>query len=318
MAQFDAFNGDADGICALHQARLADPREATLVTGVKRDISLLARIEAEAGDSVLALDISLDKNVDALVDLLERGVKVRYVDHHRADKRPEHPGLDALINTAPTTNTCLLMDGAVGGRYPGWTVVGAFGDNLDEIARARASEAGISEADTDTLRRLGMVMNYNAYGATPSDLLFTPEDLYRRVVPFADPLAFAVEDDAFPALEAGFAEDMERARATDADAAADTYAVYRLPAAKWARRVGGVFANELARSHPERAHALLTELDDGGYVVSVRAPLSNPTGADELCSAFPTGGGRKAAAGINRLAESDVSSFVDHLARLYA
>jgi len=36
MAYYDVFNGDADGICALHQLRLAEPREATLVTGVKR------------------------------------------------------------------------------------------------------------------------------------------------------------------------------------------------------------------------------------------------------------------------------------------
>ncbi|OYW81954.1 MAG: hypothetical protein B7Z22_14920, partial [Hyphomonas sp. 32-62-5] len=37
------------------------------------------------------------------------------------------------------------------------------------------------------------------------------------------------------------------------------------------------------------------------YVVSVRAPLSNKAGADILCSQFATGGGRKAAAGINHL-----------------
>jgi len=40
----DIFNGDADGICALIQYRLANPAESTLVTGVKRDISLLERV----------------------------------------------------------------------------------------------------------------------------------------------------------------------------------------------------------------------------------------------------------------------------------
>ena len=38
MADFDVFNGDADGLCALHQLRLAAPREATLVTGVNASI----------------------------------------------------------------------------------------------------------------------------------------------------------------------------------------------------------------------------------------------------------------------------------------
>jgi hypothetical protein len=50
MTRYDAFNGDADGICALHQLRLADPQEAILVTGVKRDIALLKKIDARAGD----------------------------------------------------------------------------------------------------------------------------------------------------------------------------------------------------------------------------------------------------------------------------
>jgi hypothetical protein len=45
-------------------------------------------------------------------------------------------------------------------------------------------------------------------------------------------------------------------------------------------------------------------------VVSVRAPLVNKTGADELCRRFETGGGRKAAAGINVLPEARVAEFV--------
>ena len=43
MTHYDLFNGDADGICALTQYRLAFPAESVLVTGVKRDINLLKR-----------------------------------------------------------------------------------------------------------------------------------------------------------------------------------------------------------------------------------------------------------------------------------
>ncbi|PUE05199.1 MAG: acetyltransferase, partial [Candidatus Sedimenticola endophacoides] len=46
---YDVFNGDADGICALLQLRREEPREAVLVTGVKRDIALLERVDAGAG-----------------------------------------------------------------------------------------------------------------------------------------------------------------------------------------------------------------------------------------------------------------------------
>ena len=43
---YDVFDGDADGLCALHQFRLKNPAPAKLVTGVKRDIKLLDRVEA--------------------------------------------------------------------------------------------------------------------------------------------------------------------------------------------------------------------------------------------------------------------------------
>jgi hypothetical protein len=66
MTLFYAFNGDADGLCALQQLRLVDPRGATLVTGVKRDIQLLRRVNAATGDEVTVLDISLDANRERL------------------------------------------------------------------------------------------------------------------------------------------------------------------------------------------------------------------------------------------------------------
>ena len=83
-----------------------------------------------------------------------------------------------------------------------------------------------------------------------------------------------------------------------------------LPAEKWARRISGVFGNQLAVESPAQAHAVLTAKPDGGYVVSVRAPLATKSGADELCSQFDTGGGRKGAAGINHLPESEVGRFI--------
>tara|TARA_R110001583_G_scaffold52022_1_gene161834 strand:+ start:166 stop:330 length:165 start_codon:yes stop_codon:yes gene_type:complete len=40
----DAFNGDADGLCAFVQLRRNNPVSSTLVMGIKRDINLLKRI----------------------------------------------------------------------------------------------------------------------------------------------------------------------------------------------------------------------------------------------------------------------------------
>ncbi len=82
MAVFDVFNGDADGICALLQLRLADPRSSHLVTGVKRDIQLLNNVTVREGDVINVLDISFDKNRASVELALETGAEVNYIDHH--------------------------------------------------------------------------------------------------------------------------------------------------------------------------------------------------------------------------------------------
>ena len=101
MAYYDVFNGDADGICALHQLRLADPLDSVLVTGLKREIALLDRVPARDGDVVNVLDISLDRNREALERLLDRGVVVRYFDHHYPGAIPEHRNLEVVVDTVP-------------------------------------------------------------------------------------------------------------------------------------------------------------------------------------------------------------------------
>ncbi len=55
---YDIFNGDADGIIALLQLRLADPIDSQLITGVKRDIKLVEKVDVQAGDELTVLDIS--------------------------------------------------------------------------------------------------------------------------------------------------------------------------------------------------------------------------------------------------------------------
>ena len=110
IRQFDVFNGDADGICALHQLRLEQPAQATLITGRKREIALLERVQAEAGDRVTVLDISLARNRAALDALLLKGVSVDYFDHHQAGELPVQPGLHAISDTTPDVCTGMLVD----------------------------------------------------------------------------------------------------------------------------------------------------------------------------------------------------------------
>lgn len=304
--QWFVFNGDADGICAAHQLRLAGRVPDHVVTGVKRDIALLARVMPESGDRIMVADISLDANRAALERLLADGVAIEWFDHHHAGDIPASPLLDAHIDTASDVCSSLIVDAHLGGRQRAWAVVAAFGDNLHEAARRAAATLDFRPFEIDQLRELGELMNYNAYGESEADLHVTPWDLFARVAPHADPRVFIASDPFVAQLRDGFAADMAAAAIVPAEGD-EHAAVFILPAQPWARRVNGVFANELARSAPGRAHAVLVTIPDG-YVVSVRAPLARPTGADTLCRAF-AGGGRARAAGINLLRRADLVQF---------
>jgi hypothetical protein len=310
MSHFDVFNGDADGICALHQLRLAQPREATLVTGVKRDIGLLERVAAQAGDSVTVLDISLDRNRAALLELLGRGVQVEYFDHHFAGAIPQHPGLRAHIDPAPGVCTSVLVDAQLAGRYRPWAVVAAFGDNLDATAGSLARACGLSAEQAQRLRELGQAINYNAYGESEADLLLAPVDLYLAVHRHPSPFGFIEGDPVARKLGEGRRQDLALAAQVQPEAVLPAGSIYRLPDAAWARRVHGTFANELATRAPQQAHAVYCASPGGGYTVSVRAPLARPAGADCLCRRFTGGGGRAAAAGIDALAPHQLAQFV--------
>jgi hypothetical protein len=306
----DVFNGDADGICALHQLRLAFPASNNLVTGTKRDIDLLQRVEAGAGDEVTVLDLALDKNRDALLALLGKGAKIQYFDHHVAQDIPEHPNLAATIDTSPEVCTSLLVNRHLDGKHLVWAVIGAFGDNLHEAAHRAAQPLGLRPQQLDTLRELGECLNYNSYGESVDDLHFHPAELYRTLHQHKNPFVFVREDGIFEILKQGYAEDMALARAIKPEHETPNGAVYLLPAKPWSRRVSGAFGNVLASASPDRAHAVLTQRGDSAFVVSVRAPQSTNRGADILCARFATGGGRKGAAGINRLPEDELPGFM--------
>ena len=319
MKYIDVFNGDADGICALLQLRNANPVDSELVTGVKRDIKLLSRVNATAADQVTVLDISLDSNREGLETLLATGAKVEYFDHHFAgDVLMEHDGLATHINTAADCCTSTLVNLHLEGAFQHWAIVGAYGDNLKKVGEALSIASGLEEVQRDQLERLGTYMNYNGYGATVEDLHFSPAELYLAMKDFASPFEFFEKGKAtFDKLEQGYLQDMANAEKTAAMHETAASAAFMLPNEAWSRRVSGVYGNALANEFPDRAHAVITEREEGGYLVSVRAPLNNKTGADEICRQFPSGGGRKAAAGINELPEDQLQSFLDTLDAFY-
>jgi hypothetical protein len=317
VRRVDVFNGDADGICAAHQLRLAEPVDAEVVTGLKHEIGLLERVEADAGDAVTVLDLSLDRNRAALMRLLGRGVAVRYFDHHHAGDVPVHSALEAHLDPSGLACTSELVDRHLGGRFRIWAVVAAFGDNFPAAAARLATGLGLDEARMARLRGLGESLNYNAYGAQPEDVLIAPAALYGIVRRYEDPFALLDAEPLFARLEEQRRADLASAAQIAVLRVTRASEVRVLPDAAWSRRVQGAFANRRALEDPARAHAVLVPLPGGGHAVSVRTPRDGRMSAADFCRAFPGGGGRMTAAGIERLEAGRLDEFLDAFAAAF-
>ena len=305
----DVCNGDADGLCSVIQWRLYAPRDARLVTGLKRDIELLQRVSAISGDEVLVCDLSMRRNCQALMHLLNNGVKVTYFDHHEAGEIPVHPLLKVHIDLASDVCTCLLMDRYLGGRFRGWAIVGTYGDNLIHVADALATQFGLSMTDRQRLRMLGESINYNAYGDSEQDAYIAPADLYRALIGYPDPLDFLSQESLGQELEKQRLQDLRQAQDIAPYWQDGGSMVYLLPDAPWSRRIIGSLGNMLAISHPSQAHALLKQTVRGDFQVSVRAPLDTPHGAAYFARLFG-GDGRAASAGIDHLPVQQLPLFI--------
>ncbi len=169
-----------------------------------------------------------------------------------------------------------------------------------------ALQAGLNGQVTAALERLGICLNYNAYGDSIEDLHCHPAELAELMRPFRDPVSFIEQTGTYAKLHACYEEDMAKARRAASRRGA---AIIVLPNEPWARRAVGALTNELAQSRRDTALAILSPKASGGFTVSVRVPADNPVSAAEFCGEFETGGGRKSAGGINYLPEADLDRF---------
>lgn len=294
---FDVFNGDADGLCALQQLRLAQPKDAVLIAGFKGDHDLLQRVAAHPGDTVTMLDIPVEANWQALQELLGIGVSVECFDHHPASGL-EHPLLRLRLDPAPRVFTSLLVDRYLSGQHRAWAVVGAFGDDRPVVAEEMARCIGLDQKKTRLLKMLGECLNYNAYGGNAADLAIPPALLHQYMAPFRDPLQFVRQCDLFMQMAQHLAGDLALAMDVRPILQTDRLTAVLLPDAAWARRVIGIYANHLARLDPGRICAVLVPNGRNAMSVSLRAARQCGAPAGRLARRHG-GHGRPTAAGIS-------------------
>jgi hypothetical protein len=325
------FNGDADGLVAQHILGMEIGPPDLRVTGGKRDIELLGRVPPLDSGHIHAMDISLRRNLEALAALMPLvsmgNLKITWYDHHDPGEPPADANFVLHINQAPETCTAAIVNAVHALRHPLWAAMAAFGDNLPATASALASSGGASAHEAALLRRVGVLINYNAYGEKPGDRLFEPADLAARMAPFASALDFCWEASIIGPLAAQFDADRDRFQALSPLVDVPGAQAFLVPDEPFARRYGATWANERVLQQPGIALAVLHPREEGGYLVSIRAPRdwsgrasavnAAPGGApaqapsaSDLAKEFPTGGGRKLAAGIDVLPADQLDRFM--------
>ena len=306
MTNYFVFNGDADGICAAHQLYLKNLQEFEAITGVKRDIALLRKIEWVSDSSINVLDISVEKNLPYLERLLEQNCRITWFDHHISNEKPEHVNIAYYVQTEVDVNTSLIVSRYLGEPISQWVIVGLFGDNMGETAVLTAKKLGLNGSQIQDLKKMGELLNYNAYGATIKDLHFHPAEILKQMKPYAEPLIFMQDEDLISVLEEGYKADFQMIDHVEWLASN----IVCLPDEKWARRVVGDYAYQLVRDEPEKDFAVLLTKGEN-YQVSIRTSIKSNKNAGEFCLQFPTGGGRLKAAGINALPQKNLDTFIE-------
>ncbi len=280
-----AYNGDADGICSMVQWGLVHGIEGNRITGVKRDIMLLDRINPEKGDEVIVMDISHARNEKRALEISSSGIAITWFDHHLAGDLGNE--IQSFIDTSSNVCTAKLVEKFLG-ISSDWSEVALHGDGLSK------------HSVKPELKELGELLNYNGYGASLEDLHFHPDELLQLCLNSKTPEEF-IKTETFRILKNGFASDME-----NCESIGPNNGIFLLPNLPWARRSVGVFAH---RIFEKLGGTQVIAIDMGEHLqVSIRGE----SGIGELCAKFG-GGGRQTAGGIDSLPKNLIPQLMNEV-----
>jgi nanoRNase/pAp phosphatase (c-di-AMP/oligoRNAs hydrolase) len=312
---YDFFNGDADGIISLHQYRMFADTDTELFTGVKRDIKLLRHCLDVKNSRFYVFDISLLSNHDDAVKVLGNENTMIWFDHHEPGELNLGENFTAKIDPDPNCCTNLMVDRYLDGIYRPWTICGAYGDNLHELADTLNPH--FTKKSMDRLREVGETLNYNGYGNEESDLTVHPKEVYIDIHKYESPFEYRKKSEVYNKIyeqKTLDEQELERSQIVDESSIG---VVILLPDSKASVRYSGIYSNKMTTDNPSKAFAILTRFDEESYRISIRSPKTNPYGASTLAKMFPGGGGREKAAGINQLPKKDLQSFIDKFKEVY-
>ena len=315
MKYLDFFNGDADGIISLHQYRMHYPQNSEVFTGVKRDVELLRHCTDIKKSKFTVFDVSLLSNKDHVNKILSNGNTIRWFDHHEPGETKLGDNFEIFVDTDPNCCTNILVDKYIDGLHRPWTICGAYGDNLHE--QAEKLNPCFNEIYMSYLKEIGETLNYNGYGNQESDLTAHPKDVYLDIKDYESPFEYRKKSILYNKINTQMKSDESELNSSEVLYSSDSGSIILLPDTKASIRYSGIYSNKQTTDNPNKAFAILTNINDDTYRISIRSPKNNPVGASKLALSFPTGGGREKAAGINELPKTELKKFIDKFEDIY-
>ena len=169
--------------------------------------------------------------------MLKQGNTIHYFDHHFSGEITESPLFHPHIDTSPDVCTSIIVDRILKGVHRSWAIVASFGDNLHYSALKLAESLNLDTKETEKLREMGELINYNSYGETKEDLYYSPESLYSAISTFSEPLEFFHSSGELVKLREGFLNDMTLAEAILPQRNCTAGRIFIFPNEAWCRRV---------------------------------------------------------------------------------
>ncbi len=315
MNYFDFFNGDADGIISLHQYRLQFPQKSEVFTGVKRDVKLLRHAVEIKNSTLSVFDISLLSNKDYIDGILSNNNRVTWFDHHEPGETKLGDNFEIFVDADPNCCTNILVDNYIDGLYRPWTICGAYGDNLHE--QAEKLNPCFDEYSLSKLKEIGETLNYNGYGNEITDLTANPKDVYLDIINYESPFEYRQKSEIYNKIFTQMKSDESELNSSEVLHNSNTGKVILLPNTSASVRYSGIYSNTQTTENPTKAFAILTQVNEKNYRISIRSPKENPYGASKLALQFPTGGGREKAAGVNELPTEELNNFIEKFEEVF-
>lgn len=281
------FDSDADGIFAAYIWLAENKPDNYSLCPVP--VGDPASVTDDNNDETVIIDKSATQSLELILHELEKGKKVRVIDHHVAPSSLQEKGVD-IADVDKKHCTASYLNERYGGRYATLASIASVADNVavrDELTR------GMGEGDIARFRHIGELLKYNGMGKP----IVSPAALLSRLSEYRGDMGKFMASAEIGLIGEKYKAAMKKLESELAEASrnVEPVNVVLLPAGEDYQKLFPVCATRLQEMHPQNIHIVMAPAADGGYSTSIRAPKN----ASRIAELF--GGSGRATSGGARI-----------------